>query len=197
MNRALLRLSAVAFVLTPSIAFAHPGRGPHHDFAQGFLHPLSGIDHLLAMVAVGLFAAHLGGRALALVPAAFVATMAAAGLLGMSGFGLPFMEIGIAMSVIVLGTAVALRLQLPLAAAMGLVGFFAIFHGYAHGAEMPATVSGLAYGIGFVAATTLLHGVGIGLGLFTGILSKSYARVLQVGGGAMALGGVALLVGLL
>jgi urease accessory protein len=197
MNRSLVRLSAVALAMFPTIASAHPGFGPHQDFVHGFMHPLSGIDHILTMVAVGFLAAHLGGRALYLVPATFVAMMAAAGLLGMAGVGLPFVEIGIAMSVIVLGAAIALRVQLPLAAAMALVGFFAIFHGHAHGTEMPATAFGLLYGSGFVAATALLHTAGIGLGLLIGFAGRANERALQFGGGAMALAGVALLFGLL
>src|SRR5262245_34569228 len=168
MRRTLL---ATALVLVPSLALAHPGLPGHtHDVATGFLHPLGGLDHVLAMVAVGLLAAQLGGRALWLVPASFVAAMAAAGLAGMAGVGLPLTEIGIAASVAVLGGAIALRLALPLAAAIALVGFFAMFHGYAHGLEMPGTASGLLYGLGFVAATALLHGLGIGIGLALGRL---------------------------
>ena len=164
MHRTALRIAAASLGLVPTIAFAHPG----HESAglvDGFVHPLGGIDHIVVMVAVGLLAARLGGRALWLVPASFVAVMAAAGLAGMAGTGLPYAETGIALSVVVLGAIVALGLTMPVAAAMGLVGFCAVFHGYAHGAEMPETASGLAYGAGFVAATALLHGIGIGLGL--------------------------------
>ncbi|HVY58100.1 MAG TPA: HupE/UreJ family protein [Xanthobacteraceae bacterium] len=195
MNRILLRLSAVAMAMFPTIASAHPGLGPHQDFVHGFMHPLSGLDHILTMVAVGLIAAHLGGRAMVLVPAAFVGAMSLAGLAGMAGINLPFVEIGIALSVIVLGAAVALRVQLPLVATMAIVGFFAIFHGHAHGTEMPATASGLLYGSGFVLATALLHAVGIGLGLLVGFAGRANARVMQFGGGAMVLAGVALLFG--
>ncbi len=164
MNRIALRLTAASLALVPTMASAHPG----HDggsLAQGFLHPLGGLDHILAMVAVGLLAARIGGRALWLVPASFVAAMAAGGLIGMAGIALPFGEIGIALSVIVLGGVVALRLTMPVAVAMGLVAFFAIFHGHAHGIEMPESSTGLAYGTGFVAATALLHGIGVALGL--------------------------------
>jgi urease accessory protein len=164
MHRTALRIGALFVALAPTMAFAHPG----HDGAglvDGFLHPLGGVDHIVAMVAVGLLAARLGGRALWLVPASFVAAMAAAGLAGMAGVGLPYVEAGITLSVVVLGAVVALRLTMPVAAAMALVAFFAVFHGYAHGIEMPETASGLAYGAGFVAATALLHGIGIGLGL--------------------------------
>jgi urease accessory protein len=164
MHRTALRIAAASLAFVPAAASAHPG----HDGAglvSGFLHPLGGVDHIIAMVAVGLLAARIGGRALWLVPASFVATMAAAGLAGMAGMGLPYVETGIALSVVVLGIIGIFGVAMPVAVAMGLVAFFAVFHGYAHGAEMPETVSGLAYGAGFVAATALLHGVGIGLGL--------------------------------
>ena len=164
MHRTALRIAAVSLGLVPSIAFAHPG----HEGAglvYGFLHPFGGVDHIIAMVAVGLLAARLGGWALWLVPASFVGAMTVSGLAGMAGAGLPYVETGIALSVVVLGAVAAFGVAMPVAAAMGLVAFFAVFHGYAHGAEMPETVSGLAYGLGFVTATALLHGIGIGLGL--------------------------------
>ena len=173
MNRIALRLAAASLALAvsvalPTIASAHPGHEGTPGFIHGFLHPLGGLDHILAMVAVGLFAARLGGRALWLVPASFVVTMAVAGVAGMAGFALPYVEAGIALSILVLGAAIALEMTMPVAAAMGLVAFFAVFHGHAHGAEMPETMSGLAYGAGFVAATAALHALGIGLGLFIG-----------------------------
>jgi urease accessory protein len=198
MNRIALRLAAasLALVAVPTIALAHPGHEGTPGFIHGFVHPLGGLDHILAMVAVGLFAARLGGRALWLVPASFVVTMAVAGVAGMTGFGLAYVEAGIALSILVLGAAIALEMTMPVAAAMGLVAFFAIFHGHAHGAEMPETMSGLAYGAGFVAATAALHALGIGLGLFIGRTGESFSRrILQVGGSAAALAGAALLAG--
>ena len=163
MRRAAL---ALFLVLVPTLAFAHAGPAGHtHDLVSGFAHPIGGLDHLLAMVAVGMLAAQLGGRALWLVPASFVAMMAAAGFAGMAGVHLPLAEAGIVLSIIVLGAVVALRLTMPVAAAMALVAFFAIFHGYAHGLETPETASGLLYGLGFLAATALLHGLGITIGL--------------------------------
>jgi urease accessory protein len=186
----------VATIALPTIASAHPGHEGTPGFIHGFLHPLGGLDHILAMVAVGLFAARLGGRALWLVPASFVVTMAAAGVAGMAGFALPYVEAGIALSILVLGAAIALETTMPVAAAMGLVAVFAVFHGHAHGAEMPETMSGLAYGAGFVAATAALHALGIGLGLFIGRAGEMFGRrVLQVGGTAAALAGAALLAG--
>jgi urease accessory protein len=186
----------VATIALPTIASAHPGHDGTPGFIHGFLHPLGGLDHIIAMVAVGLFAARLGGRALWLVPASFVVTMAAAGVAGMAGFALPYVEAGIALSILVLGAAIALETTMPVAAAMGLVALFAVFHGHAHGTEMPETMSGLAYGAGFVAATAALHALGLGLGLFISRSGEMFGRrVLQVGGTAAALAGAALLAG--
>jgi urease accessory protein len=188
-KRVCLSLAAAA-VFAPTAALAHPGHGDALGFAHGFLHPVGGLDHVLAMVAVGLFAANLGGRALWAVPASFMALMAAGGALGMAGFGLPYVETGIALSVLVLGAVVALGARWPVGAAMALVGAFAIFHGHAHGAEMPPDASGAAYAAGFVAATGLLHLAGIAIGLAV----RSVA-VRRLGGAAVALAGVALLAG--
>ena len=133
MTRILNWLIAIPLALVPAVASAHVGVGDTNGFVHGFSHPLSGLDHILAMVAVGLFAVRLGGRALWLVPLTFVSVVAVAGVLGMAGVGLPYVEIGIGISLIVLGTAIALQLNIPTLAAMGLVGFFAIFHGHATG----------------------------------------------------------------
>lgn len=154
-------------LLVPVAASAHPGLPGHtHGFANGFAHPLSGLDHLLAMTAVGLWAAQRGGRALWMVPLAFVSVMAFGGMLGMAGLGqIPLIEQAIAASVLVLGIFLAVAARLPMWASVLVIGLFAMFHGYAHGAEMPATASGLLYGLGFVLATASLHLFGIGLGL--------------------------------
>ena len=190
MNLRFTRISAIAaFAVLPTAALAHPGHGG--GFAHGFGHPLGGLDHVLAMLAVGLYAALLGGRALWLVPASFVVMMAAGGVLGMAAIVLPYTEIAIALSVVALGLAIALRANLPVMAAMVLAGAFAIFHGQAHGAEMPANAAGLGYAAGFLLATALLHGAGIALGLAT---SRFGWRIAQASGGAIALAGVALLV---
>ena len=185
--------AAAILVLLPGAALAHPGHVAG-GFAHGVMHPLGGLDHVLAMVAVGLYAALLGGRALWLVPATFVGVMAIGGAVGAAGYPLPYTEIGIALSVIVLGLAVALRASLPTFAAMALAGLFAIFHGHSHGAEMPADAAAVSYATGFMLATALLHGAGIAIGLAAGRLAERGGwRVAQVAGGAMALAGVALL----
>jgi len=192
----MLRLSSLvlATLLMLNPALAHTGIGETTGFVHGFSHPVGGIDHVLAMVAVGLFAALRGGAALWLVPAAFVTMMTVGGVLGMAGVGMPLVEIGIGLSVVVFGVAVALPRNVPLAAAMALVAFFAVFHGHAHGAEMPDTVSGFEYGIGFVLATSMLHLAGIGLGLGIGKMGElDGRRVARVAGGSMALAGVAIL----
>lgn len=189
-----LPLAAFTFCFAPGVAMAHTGLGATHGFLDGFGHPMGGLDHILAMVGVGLLAARLGGRALWLVPSAFVTMMAAGGLIGMSEVALPFVEAAIAASVLVLGLAIAARAPLPAARTALLVGFFAVFHGHAHGAEMPANASGLAYGLGFMMATVALHVAGIGLA--TGLFAKaSSPRFAQATGGAMALAGMTLLVG--
>ena len=189
----------VIFLATLSgAAQAHTGVGDTNGFAHGFAHPMSGIDHILAMVAVGLLAAHLGGRALWLVPLSFVSMMAVGGALGIAGATLPYAEVGIGLSVVAFGALVALRTALPVAAAMAMVGFFALFHGHAHGAEMPQTASGLHYGLGFVTATAVLHAVGIGFGLLIGQIGQiTGRRVLQMIGGGVAIAGVAILAGAL
>ncbi len=154
-------LAILTLVLTPAAAFANTGMGGVPGFAHGFMHPVGGADHVLAMVSLGLLAYMLGGRALWLVPAAFVAMMAAGGALAMAGFQLPHVELGIALSIVVIGAAAMFGNKMPVAAAMGLVATFAIFHGFAHGAEMPQEASGMAYGAGFMIATALLHMTGI------------------------------------
>jgi urease accessory protein len=188
---------AAAFAAVASTpAAAHVGIGSVHGFANGLHHPLSGIDHMLAMFAVGMFAANLGGRALWLVPASFVAMMAVGGALGIAHVALPYVEIGIAASVIVLGAAVAFRLPLPTIAAMLLVGFFAVFHGHAHGSEMPAEVAGATYAAGFMVATALLHAIGIGTGLMARRMgTDTPLHASRIGGMTMSLAGVALLAG--
>jgi urease accessory protein len=154
-----------ATLAAPSLAYAHVGVGPTSGCANGLLHPLTGPDHVAAMVAVGLWATQRGGRALWLLPLCFVTVMAVGGMIGTLGLAIPFVEKGIVASVLILGVLITAAIRLPLLASSLLVGLFAFFHGHAHGAEMPETVSGLVYGIGFVLATGFLHACGIGLGL--------------------------------
>lgn len=151
--------------LLPSLAQAHPGIPGHaHGLADGLSHPLTGLDHVCAMIAVGLWAAQRGGRIHWLLPLTFITFMLVGGILGMGGMKIPFVEQGIVASVFVLGVLIAAAIRLPSGTCVAIVGSFAVFHGYAHGAEMPATNSGLVYGIGFVSATAglLLGGIGLG-----------------------------------
>jgi len=194
--RSFVRITAIGATLLPTAAVAHVGVGHASGFAYGFAHPLSGLDHMLAMVMVGVFAWQLGGRALRLVPTTFVAVMALGGALGWTGADIPFVEIGIALSVVVLGAIVAMRARTPVTVAMGLVGLFAIVHGHAHGAEMPTTADGLTYAAGFMIATALLHVAGIGIGLFVGRISDRYGTAaLRTVGAITALAGIGLLTG--
>ncbi|KQX42538.1 urease accessory protein [Devosia sp. Root436] len=192
--RLLLALAILA--LSPTIAFAHAGIGDTAGFLHGFEHPVGGIDHVLAMVAVGVFAFVLGGRALWLVPLSFVGMMVVGFALGIARFDPPFVELGIALSSIVIGAAAALGRPMPVALAMGLVGIFAVFHGYAHGAEMPETAAGLTYALGFAAATALLHLAGIAAALGVAKLVSRHGKIAaQLAGGVFALGGLGVLAG--
>ena len=186
-------VTAAALALAPAAAWAHTGVGGSAGFAHGFVHPIGGLDHVLAMVAVGLFAAHLGGRALWAVPATFVAAMALGGVLGVAGVALPLVEVGIALSVVTLGLAVVAGRAWPVGLAMALVGVFAILHGHAHGAEMPAVASGVAYGLGFVLATALLHATGIGMALSAPSCSP-VSRLTRAAGMAICVAGLPLVV---
>jgi urease accessory protein len=198
MKRFLFPALLSALVLSPGVALAHTGVGATHGFAHGFLHPLGGLDHQLAMVLVGVFAWQLGGRARWLVPLTFVAVMAVGGALGIAGIPVPFVEVGIALSVVVLGAVVAFGVKAPLAAAMAVVGLFAVFHGHAHGAEMPADASGASYAAGFMLATALLHAAGLLLGWAVGFAGRVWGdRVFRLVGGFASLAGIALLVGVL
>jgi urease accessory protein len=155
-------LAAVAFAAAP--AAAHTGHGLD-GFSAGLAHPFSGVDHLLAMIAVAAWAAQQGGRAVWALPAAFVGVMALGGILGFSGIALSGTESVIVASVLVLGAVVAAAAKLPLAIATPVVGAFALFHGLAHGAELPDSANAPAYAAGFLAATSLLHAAGIALAL--------------------------------
>lgn len=192
--RLLLALAILA--LSPTLAFAHTGIGHTAGLFHGFEHPIGGIDHVLAMVAVGVFAFVLGGRALWLVPLSFVGMMVAGFALGIAQVELPFVELGIALSSVVIGAAAALGRPMPVALAMALVGVFATFHGHAHGAEMPDTAAGLTYAFGFIAATALLHAAGIlaALGV-SRLIGRHGKAAAQLSGAVFALGGVGVLAG--
>ena len=157
----------VALLAVVPIAAAHEGAGAVGGFTSGFLHPLLGWDHVVAMVAVGLWGAFLGMPALWVLPVVFPLVMAFGGALGVLGVPLPGVEIGVALSAIVLGVMVAGALRPPLLVAAVLVGVFAIFHGHAHGTELPQAASPIAYSLGFVIATGLLHLCGIAFGMLT------------------------------
>lgn len=184
-----LALPAAA-VAVPASAFAHPGHDGGDftwDFSAGFAHPLSGWDHLLAMLAVGIWAAQLGGRARWLVPVAFLAAMSAGAVLGRVGGAFSGTEQAIAASVFITGLLVAVSARLPVAVAAGLAGIFALFHGLAHGAEVPLGRNGLLYGAGFLGATSLLLAAGLVLGTFA--LRKT-ARWVNYAGAAIAITGL-------
>jgi urease accessory protein len=154
----------LALALAQTIALAHEETGQAAGFLAGLHHPVSGLDHVLAMIAVGLWGAVLGQPAIWVLPVAFPMVMAFGGLMGLLGIPLPGVEVGIALSAIVLGAMVLLELRPPLWLAALLVAFFAVFHGHAHGRELPEGTSALLYSLGFVIATGLLHAVGILIG---------------------------------
>lgn len=183
-------LTLLALAIAAPAAWAH-GQGVHtHDagLIAGMLHPFSGLDHLFAMVAVGLWAAQQGGRASWVLPASFVGFMAIGAALGMAGMAFAGMEAGIALSVLALGALVALRRQMLLPFAATLTGLFALFHGVAHGQEMPLAASPWGYALGMLAATALLHGIGVLAGM------KLRQLYLGMAGAAISLAGLGMLV---
>lgn len=186
-----LLLAAASFAASTAPAFAHLDPAEHGSLLAGFTHPLSGLDHILVMVAVGLWAAQIGGRALWVVPTAFVGTMAFGFALAMAGIHLPFVEPAILASVVALGLLVAMAVRMETVACAAVVGVFALFHGYAHGGELGAA-GALPFSTGFVIATALLHVAGIGLGL--GISRLSSGRIIsRILGGLTAFAGLALI----
>ncbi|PJE55574.1 MULTISPECIES: HupE/UreJ family protein [unclassified Marinomonas] len=184
-------LLVAASVLASGSVLAHPGHEQASSFMTGFAHPMGGLDHLLAMVAIGLWAASIGGRALWAIPAAFVVTMLLGGGLAVAGLNVPFVEQGILLSVIVLGALVLFAKRLPTAVCVMIAGGFALFHGAAHGMEMPLNANGLQYALGFALATASLHLVGLGLGqLMTKIGTSSFAT--RISGFVIATAGLLL-----
>ncbi len=183
------KLLAVLLCLSPVLALAHPGHDTNGVMA-GLMHPVGGWDHLLAMVAVGLWAATFSGKARWLIPTTFIGVMAAGFVLGINGIHIPMTEQSIAASVLILGLAAAWVKKMPTAAAMILVGVFALFHGLAHGAEMGAH-GALGYALGFVLATAALHAAGFGLGC----VSVKHAWLRRVSGSLIGLIGFGMLMG--
>ena len=192
----VLGLSAMFMLAAVSGAEAHVGVGMVSGTMAGFTHPVGGLDHVLAMIAVGVLAAQQGGRALWSIPLAFVAMMLVGGAVGVAGIAVPFVEQGIMGSIIVMGVVVALGRAMPMPLAMAMVGLFAVFHGHAHGTEMPADASGVLYGFGFAIATAMLHVSGIGAAVSAQKLARQVAPVLvRIGGGVIATLGMAMLAG--
>ena len=186
-NKVYSWLLILLVLAMPSSALAHIQGGEVGGFVSGVHHPISGWDHMLAMVAVGLWGAQLGAPAVWLLPVTFPMVMALGGMMGLIGISLPGVEIGIALSGLVLGVMVLAEKRPPMWVAALIVGVFAIFHGHAHGTELSAGESGLLYSLGFVVATGCLHGVGISIGL---IHRWTWGRViLRVAGGTVAMGG--------
>lgn len=173
-ERRLCSAGLAAFLLWPAVVSAH-GEDMGDSLLSGFMHPLTGPDHLLAMLSVGIVSALIGGRAVLWVPAAFVASMVTGGALGAAGAALPQMELGIALSVLLLGAAVALPRRFPVGLAALVVGVFGVWHGNAHGVEMPRAAAPVFYSLGFVFSTALIHLLGVGLGFLP--LFRGHGRV--------------------
>jgi urease accessory protein len=188
MRASLAWAAPLALALAPAAALGHEEAGQAAGFLAGLAHPVSGLDHVLAMVAVGLWGAVLGAPAIWVLPVAFPLVMAAGGLLGLLGVPLPGVELGIAISALILGAAVLVEARPPPAVAAVVVAFFAIFHGHAHGAELPAGTSALLYSLGFVVATGLLHASGIAFGALH--RWRTGAVAVRLAGGGVALAGL-------
>lgn len=184
----MMRLAMLMLIALPTPAFAHEQAGQATGFLSGFAHPVSGSDHMLAMVAVGLWGAQLGAPAIWLLPVTFPLVMALGGFLALVGIPMPGVEIGIAASAVLLGAAVMTERPVPLYAAAALVALFAIFHGHAHGTELPPGQSGLLYSLGFVMATGCLHAIGIAIGAIHRWPAGKIA--LRVAGGGIGLAGL-------
>jgi urease accessory protein len=184
------RLAVLAALLVPAAAFAHPGT--HTGFMQGLAHPFGGVDHFLAMVAVGMLASRLQGINRIALPAAFVAAMTVGAVLGAAGIVLPWVEVLIAASLVAFGLSIVSARDTPIAATSLMVGCFGLFHGHAHGAEMVGS-SLLVYGAGFVIATSALHAIGLALTLCLHTLGERARNFVRASGGAIAATGVALL----
>ena len=193
MNRIRTVLAAAGLTLAASPSFAHIGVGVTSSFAAGFQHPLFGLDHVTVMIAVGLWAALKGGRALWAWPAAFVGVMLVGGALGMAHVPIPLVEPGILASVVALGLLVAVAADLPIGVGAIIIGAFALLHGHAHGTEVPENAGGLEYIAGFALATAGLHGIGIAMALGLGTRFRGLVRA---AGALCAVIGLGLAVGI-
>lgn len=195
-SRTALQSILLLVLLAPLSATAHEGSSlPYGSFIAGLAHPVLGVDHFLAMVSVGILSAQIGGRAIWTVPGTFVTVMALGGVLGWLDVGLTSIELGISFSVLILGIAIAADRKMPILVAMGAVAIFAVFHGYAHGAEMPTVANPVRYALGFMTGTALLHIMGV----LIGDISQHYARgkiLLRIAGAGIAGAGTWFLVGL-
>lgn len=191
MSAKRLLIATLLLAAFPPPVLAHVQNGSAAGLAAGLWHPISGLDHVIAMVAVGIWGAQLGAPAIWLLPVTFPMVMAIGGSLGLMGVPLPGVEIGIALSAVLLGAMVLAEARPPLAAAAALVGLFAIFHGHAHGTELPPGQSGMLYSLGFVVSTGCLHAAGIAIGLVHRWPAGRAA--LRVAGGAIAAAGLAFL----
>lgn len=187
-------VAVAAFTLIASPAFAHSGAGYGGGFASGFLHPIVGWDHVAAMVAVGLWGAFLGAPSIWLLPVVFPLVMAIGAVMGILGVPVPAVETGIALSAVVLGLMIALAVKAPIWISAVIVGLFAVFHGYAHGTELPGSANVFAYAVGFVTATGLLHLIGIAFGY--PVKWPAGRMAVRSAGGLISLAGVAFLAGI-
>jgi urease accessory protein len=192
-RRPALSLVLLLLGLGAGPVHAHDGHGMADGFLAGVLHPVTGLDHLLAMVAVGIWGAFLGRPLIWQLPVAFPLVVLIGGVLGIAGVSLPFVEAGIALSVVVLGAAIALRWSAPTVVAVAIIAVFAIFHGHAHGTELPQAAAPQSHAAGFVLATGLLHLAGVALGLLVGV--RGGAPLLRGAGAAIALVGGGILLG--
>jgi urease accessory protein len=175
----------LSLLMLPTSLFAHTSHGTF-GFSSGFTHPVLGLDHLLAVLSVGMLSAQMGGRAIWTIPATFVGFMLVGGILGMIGVPFFSVEIGIAVSVLVLGLAIAADKKIPVLLAMAGVGFFALFHGHAHGEEMPSSAQPILYALGFILGSTLIHLAGVAIGWVATRIPRA-TNILRFGGALIAL----------
>ena len=187
-NKASQKTLSLLLLLLPTAAIAHTGGSVTTGLLHGFTHPFSGLDHLLAMLAVGLWASQSGGRALWMIPCTFVVVMMFGGMLGLSGLQVPFVETGILLSILVLGALIAGAFKFPVNISVILVAAFALFHGHAHGTEMPSMNLAISYIIGFSLATITLHSIGLVLGI---LLQKvNFEKISRLIGAAIVFSGL-------